>query len=716
MSKIMKKSMLLLILTLGIFLLTGIEVNAAEIEIHAANDLKEALKNVPATVNGNTVNLAGNIEAELKFIEGDYTLNLNGYEVTGTLTISGTESKAATLTINDETGKGKVSFVVAEEHGKVIINNGNYETIANMGEVVFHNGTVSHTFNETEGDMTVNGGTLKSVVQQGALTINGGTFNSIGIEDIEKTKISAGKFTPENSSSNDVVISITKANGIGSDVIGELITENSKAVYDLSQFSFGSTFEDNGIYYHIGNYSGNIEVVKFTEEQLNLIKKIAPDGKNATLKVSKNKADNDWLLSAVVNYMLNEEDYLAFAYAEPDNLNKVNITIMDNDGYFYRRYVINVTYEEPESNKNISEFINKIKEFDWNKELETSYQVTDLGLINYYLTSAKSELWNVGAPARALKFSDEVIKLTNGGPIKFTLDIGAGTQDEELMYENAIGYMGIIYNDSVYDVVEQGLYLRRVIYIPSDTADNKEAYIKAAQERINKYLGKDDLVKVEYGGRLDSLDSYALDSTITNTDGNYYNITVKGKTYKFYILKGNEEQLKETVYQGMDYNTNIKVTSTDANVPLDTIVSISTVKNSEIEKAIGTSVYAAYDISLYSEAKQAKITKLDNGKFLVSVPVPENLQGKNITVYYINSEGETEEHIATVTDGVATFETDHFSTYVLAEKNNNEKIEVENKGEKDDTPKTGTLDIINYVLVATFISAVGIIGLKKRVS
>lgn len=163
MLKIMKKSIVLLIITLGFLLLTGIEVNAAESEIHTTNELKEVLKNALVTINGNTVTLTGNIETELKFIEGDYTLNLNGYEVTGILTIAGTESKASTLTINDEIGKGKVSTVVAEEYGKVTINNGNYETIANMGKVVINNGTVSHTFNETEGDMTVNGGTLKSV-------------------------------------------------------------------------------------------------------------------------------------------------------------------------------------------------------------------------------------------------------------------------------------------------------------------------------------------------------------------------------------------------------------------------------------------------------------------------------------------------------------------------------------------------------------------------
>lgn len=101
---------------------------------------------------------------------------------------------------------------------------------------------------------------------------------------------------------------------------------------------------------------GNIEVFKFIEEQLNLIKKIAPDGKNAILKVSKKNADNEGFLTAVVNYMLSEEKYQAIAYTEPDNLNKVNIIIMDNDGYFNKRYVINVTYEEPESNKNIDEY------------------------------------------------------------------------------------------------------------------------------------------------------------------------------------------------------------------------------------------------------------------------------------------------------------------------------------------------------------------------
>ena len=69
----------------------------------------------------------------------------------------------------------------------------------------------------------------------------------------------------------------------------------------------------------------------------------------------------------------------------------------------------------------------------------------------------------------------------------------------------------------------------------------------------------------------------------------------------------------------------------------------------EIKKALGTSVYAAYDISLYSNAKQTKITRLENSKFEVSIPIPENLKDKDITVYYITDAGDKEEHTASGT-------------------------------------------------------------------
>ena len=53
---------------------------------------------------------------------------------------------------------------------------------------------------------------------------------------------------------------------------------------------------------------------------------------------------------------------------------------------------------------------------------------------------------------------------------------------------------------------------------------------------------------------------------------------------------------------------------------------------------------------------------------MVKIPIPSDLNEKNLVVYYIPSSGEKEAHEVTVKDGYASFETDHFSTYVLAEK------------------------------------------------
>lgn len=160
----------------------------------------------------------------------------------------------------------------------------------------------------------------------------------------------------------------------------------------------------------------------------------------------------------------------------------------------------------------------------------------------------------------------------------------------------------------------------------------------------------------------------------------------------------------------------------NSNIPLDTSLTVKNVNDSSIKGKIGTENYKSYDISLYSNAKGTKIEKLENGKFTVKIPVPTELNGKELVVYYIKTTGEKEEHEVTIKDGYAVFTTDHFSTYTLAEKVSNTETTTETSTttettttEKDETPKTGTIDIISYVLVVIFISTVGIIILKKKI-
>lgn len=468
--------------------------------------------------------------------------------------------------------------------------------------------------------------------------------------------------------------------------------------------------------------------VKATDYEENLIKKIAPDGKNITLKTVKptNRNEAEAYLTGISNKLLDEENYRVYATPSNDDYTNFVITIVnEKEVEFKEDYNVNVTYDEPKENQKITNsvnsFISKLKKFD--ESDKSYYHVTDLNLINYYMTSEKSELWNAGSSGRALKYSNELISDTNGSDISFYLDIRGGAQGEELMYEAGFGDMTIYYNDYNYAYKQQGVYLRRVIYIPQNTPETKEAYISAAQQRINDYLGNDE-VKVTYGGLLESLDEYSEDESIprNTTDGNYYNVTIKGRTYKFYIIKGTEQELKKPTYVGTNIKTNIEITTNEATVPLDTHLTVENIKNDDIKQILNTENYQAFEIKLFSDGKNAWLTKLENGKFLVSIPVDEKLNGKTITTYYLNSDKKVEEYKTVVNNNIASFETDHFSTYILAEKieNNQDSDKGDNentesnssKDEKehilDDEPKTG---MINIVSIASIIIVISIIGL-----
>ena len=456
----------------------------------------------------------------------------------------------------------------------------------------------------------------------------------------------------------------------------------------------------------------NIVLAEVNREDI--IKMIAPDGQNATFKMKKPTSieEGDFVVNGYVNSLLQLDGYrvMAGCYEEPYTNCTVDIFTDDyTSGWdvekqemvpltgWGKTYHLNVTFEEPPSNEEVNEYFSKLNDFSL-MDIKTSYVIEDLSLINYYMTSDKSELWNSGAPGRALKYST-INEVTKGSNVTYYLDIRAGSQDESLMYESAFGPMSIFYNGYSYGTKEEGLYLKRVIYIPETTEETKEAYIDAAQKRIDEYVGSSS-IKVSYGGLISSLEEGSEDEEYPiESDGNYYHIQVGSRTYKFYIVKGSEEQLKEPAYEGLDLNSKIQITSKDSSVPLDTSLTVNDVEDSSIKEKIGTDSYKSYDISLYSAAKNTKIEKIENNKFLVKIPIPTNLSGKDLMVYYITSEGEVEEHEVSIENGYANFETDHFSVYTLAETPSIKQT---------DNPQTG--DSLVNLWSMLMISILGIVG------
>ena len=465
-----------------------------------------------------------------------------------------------------------------------------------------------------------------------------------------------------------------------------------------------------------------------------VMKKISPDLENATFYMKKptTMEEADFSISGYINKLISGEDYNVFGFydIETDNCevsfqssdyqpgeyigwnSETNQPIYSDSVGWTKSYNIKVDFVTPSSNATVSDYISKLNDLN-PTDSSTYYIIEDLSLINYYLTSEKSELWNPGAPGRALKYST-INNVTKGANITYYLEIRAGSQDETLMYESAFGPMSIFYNGSLYGTKEEGVYLKRVIYIPQATADTKEAYIEAAQKRINDYLENNSVV-VSYGGLISSLDDGSEDPDYPiSSDGNYYNVKIESRTYKFYIVKGTDSQLIEPTYLGLDLESKIEITSEDSTIPLDTALTVKNVDDTSIKNKIETENYYSFDISLYSDAKSSKIEKLNNGKFLVKIPVPTELSGKDLIVYYLTSNGDLEEHAVTIKDSYAEFETDHFSVYTLAEKTTSTTPTTPTSNTTTDStnptsnPQTG--DNIMFYISMLGLSIIGLVG------
>lgn len=201
----------------------------------------------------------------------------------------------------------------------------------------------------------------------------------------------------------------------------------------------------------------------------------------------------------------------------------------------------------------------------------------------------------------------------------------------------------------------------------------------------------------------------------------YFNAKVfagtENETNYYFIIVKNSNKMVNPVVKTTDVKTDITITPADNSIPLDTLIKAekltSGTEYEKVIKALDVENHETFDLTLYSNSISKNIK---TGKFEVKIPVSDTLKDKTLIVYYVGADNKVEEHEVTVKDGYATFTTDHFSIYTLAEKKVVEETPINTPtGEKDETPKTGTIDIISYVLVATFISSVGIIVLKKKI-
>ena len=143
-------------------------------------------------------------------------------------------------------------------------------------------------------------------------------------------------------------------------------------------------------------------------------------------------------------------------------------------------------------------------------------------------------------------------------------------------------------------------------------------------------------------------------------------ISVSGElsSLKNEIIADYSETIKKT-----DTKTNIKLEATNSTISTNTEMNITEIISGEKFDKIKNNLpqiksFKVYDIVLSENNEEIQ----PNGNVKISIPIPEGVNTSKLVVYRIEEDSTKTEYKVTVENGYATFETDHFSTYVLGEK------------------------------------------------
>ena len=130
--------------------------------------------------------------------------------------------------------------------------------------------------------------------------------------------------------------------------------------------------------------------------------------------------------------------------------------------------------------------------------------------------------------------------------------------------------------------------------------------------------------------------------------------------------------------------------------------------------------FSVFDFALESGGVRVQ----PNGKVTVSIPIPEGYDRSRLAIYYMDENGVKTELPCAVDGDSVTFETDHFSTYVVAEKSaaviaseraSSEAAAAEDQPAEGSAPSALwiTLGILGAVLVAGAVIAAVLIRRRR---
>lgn len=352
-----------------------------------------------------------------------------------------------------------------------------------------------------------------------------------------------------------------------------------------------------------------------------------------------------------------------------------------DDKYYYTNITVTYNYDN-----NIKTVVDKLtKNIPEDQDI---FKMKDFEIVNFWVNGGKQ-----------FYYSSELMSCMNNKNFEFNELMGDTTPFASM----TAGPVTLKYDGTIYYARYMlGVEAEHVLYVPTNTA--KADYLKVMQERVDNYIGKGKAVISDCGTVEQDTTEYPIDPQNPifekSSDGHIYKMIIGEKSF-YFVIKADTESMYTPTFISSDVATDVAISANSGTLPLDTLIRVNEITGGDqyekIMKILALENGEIYDLKLFSQALEKNITKLEDGSFEVRIPLSEKLKGKDLVAYYVDDNGNKEEHEVTIKEGYAVFNTNHFSTYTLAEKvsdvtppSNNEENKDEQGGEKDDTPKTGT--------------------------
>lgn len=392
-----------------------------------------------------------------------------------------------------------------------------------------------------------------------------------------------------------------------------------------------------------------------------------------------------------------------------DEKNKCTVNIFDKvKAYKGKTYETTFEFATPNSKiKNRLDGYAKTFVVDYQNIEEHLFLMEDLETINYKYAFPSFGEW-IDSINAIINYSSEFQNKIGYMNIGTKLDTRAGWDDQ--FTSGCFGFLNLLFDGVIYSYVDTtGVKQNNVLYVPDGTENTREAYIKAALDRVNKYIPQAN-VKIEYAGQIADINDFGVLSLndivdVNKTLGEYYKVTIGEEEYYYFIAK-DSSKMRTPVMNTVDALTDISIKTDSSEVPLDSkintiVIDAKSDEYKEFLKKVNINNGLVVDLKLFSDSINKNISKLENGVFKVYIPLNDELRKLDLTAYYVKDNGEIEKHDVKIEGDYLVFETDHFSTYVIG-------------GNKLENP--ATLDNVSTWIITTGVSLLGLAGaiLYKR--